>query len=243
MHEETVGIASPDGPIETFIAGPADPAPVPAVILYMDAPGIREELRDFARRIAGAGYLCLLPDMFHRLGTIRFDMSRRDDRMRAVMRAALEILDHDRVARDGDALFAFLDAYPRAAAGPKGVIGYCMSGQYVLAAAGRLPDQVGAMAALHGVGIVTDAADSPHLLADKIAAELYFGFASDDPLVPDDVIPTLRQTLDRHDVAHDIDVFPDTRHGFSFPARDVYSESAAEASWAKILEMFDRRLR
>ena len=242
MHEEFVDIAGADGPIPAFVAEPDGSDPAPAVILYMDAPGIREELREFARRIAGAGYLCVLPDMFYRLGTLRFDLSQRDDRMTAVIRTAMASLDHERVARDSEALFTYLDAHDRAAAGPRGLIGYCMSGQYVVAAAGLFPDRVGAIASLHGVEIVTDKLDSPHLLADKISAELYFGFASDDPLVPDDVIPTLRETLPKHGVAYDIDIFPDTQHGFSFPERPVYSQTAAEASWQKIFDLFSRRL-
>ena len=43
----------------------------------MDAPGIREELRNLARRIAKRGYFCLLPDMYYRIGTLRFDFVRR----------------------------------------------------------------------------------------------------------------------------------------------------------------------
>lgn len=242
MFEESVEIPGPDGPIPGFVAAPDGGGAVPAVILYMDAPGIREELRDFARRVARAGYLCLLPDMFYRLGKIRFDLSRRDDRMSAVIQAALAHLDHERVGRDSMAFLDFLQAHPRAADGPRGLIGYCMSGQHVLAAAGRHPEQVGAVASLHGVGLVTDAEDSPHRLIDRISAELYFGFASDDPLVPDDVIPTLRSDLERHGVAHRIDVFPDTKHGFSFPQRPVYAEAAAEASWSAFLEVFGRRL-
>ncbi len=96
--EETIEIPGPDGPIPTFLAHPSEPAP--AVVLYMDAPGIREELRDFARRIARSGYFALLPDMFYRLGTLRFDLARRDARMTAVIGAARDSLDHERVARD-----------------------------------------------------------------------------------------------------------------------------------------------
>jgi len=31
-----------------------------------------------ARRIAKHGYVCPLPDMYYRLGTVRFDIPRRD---------------------------------------------------------------------------------------------------------------------------------------------------------------------
>ena len=49
---------------------------------------IRKELRDFARRISRAGYHCLPPDMCHHPGTLRLDLSRRGDRMTAVIGAA-----------------------------------------------------------------------------------------------------------------------------------------------------------
>lgn len=243
MHEESLEIPGRDGPIPAFLAAPGDGKPAPAVILYMDAPGIREELRDFARRIAGQGYLCLLPDMFYRLGTLRFDMTKRDERMAAVFLAAMASLDHDRVTADSAAMLDFLDGNQRAAPGPRGLVGYCMSGQYVVAAAGNFPDRISAAASLHGVRIVTDEADSPHHLIGAITAELYFGFASDDPHVPDDVIPTLRETLAQHGTANQLDIFPNTQHGYCFPQRPVYEEAAAEASWDRVFDLFGRRVK
>ena len=84
--EETLHIPCLDGAIPTFAVEPDGLNATSAVIILMDAPGIREELRDFARRIAQSGYLCLLPDMFYRLGTLRFALSKRDERMSAVIR-------------------------------------------------------------------------------------------------------------------------------------------------------------
>ena len=49
MIEKTIDIETPDGKMETFAVRPEGDGPFPAVILYMDAPGIRNELRDFAR--------------------------------------------------------------------------------------------------------------------------------------------------------------------------------------------------
>lgn len=241
--EETLQIPCVDGSIPTFAVEPEGLDSVSAVIILMDAPGIRDELRDFARRIAREGYLCLLPDMFYRLGTLRFDLSRRDARMSAVIGAAMASLDHSRVAEDCTALLDYLDTHPRVAPGPRGMVGYCMSGQYVLAAACRFRDRIGAIAAFHGVGMVTGKSDSPHLQSESVAAELFFGFASDDPLVPIDVISTLRDELRRNGLSYRIEVYPDTHHGFSFPSRDAYSETAAEACWEHMLGLFARRLR
>jgi len=63
MIERDVTVTSRNGPIPSFAACPDGPGPFPGIILYMDAPGIREELRNLARRIAKHGYFCLLPDM------------------------------------------------------------------------------------------------------------------------------------------------------------------------------------
>ena len=61
MMEQTMDIATRDGAMETFICHPERGGPYPAVFLLMDAPGIREELRDMARRLAPSGITCCCP--------------------------------------------------------------------------------------------------------------------------------------------------------------------------------------
>ena len=73
MHERQVQIATRDGQMPTFITYPEEGGAHPAVIFYMDALGIREELRDMARRIGTAGYYVMLPNLFYRDGGPSFD--------------------------------------------------------------------------------------------------------------------------------------------------------------------------
>ena len=54
--------------METFICHPERGGPYPAVCFLMDAHGIREELRDMARRLATVGYYVLLPNLYYRAG-------------------------------------------------------------------------------------------------------------------------------------------------------------------------------
>lgn len=239
--EEIVKIKTDAGEMETFIAAPGD-GTYPAVILYMDAPGIREELYDFARRIAGQGYLVLLPDMYYRLGQIRYDLSKMDAAMRDHMFASMGSLTNALVMDDTRGMLDYLKTSKHAKAGPKGCIGYCMSGQYVVSAAGTFPDEFAASASLYGVGIVTDKADSPHLLSDKIKGELYLGFAAKDVFVPDHVIPDLKAALDKNKVTYKLDIWPGTDHGFCFPQRPAYVEDAAEKVWVLVFDMYKRRL-
>jgi len=81
MVEKDIVVTTKHGNMPGFIAYPDGPGRFPPVIVYMDAPGIREELRNFARRIAKRGYFCLLPDMYYRNGHLRFDIPRRNDAM------------------------------------------------------------------------------------------------------------------------------------------------------------------
>jgi carboxymethylenebutenolidase len=243
MIERDVIVTTKHGEMTAFAACPDAPGDFPAIILYMDAPGIREELRNMARHIAKRGYFCLLPDMYYRLGTVRFDMARRDDGMSAVIRASMDHLTNALVTDDTGAMLAFLDAQDKVKPGPVGCVGYCMSGRYITTVAARFPKRFAAAASLYGVGIVTDQPDSPHLIVDQIEGELYYGFAETDGTVPDNVIPDLKVALDKAGTTYDLDVHPGTQHGFCFAERAVYAPEAAEAVWEKLFAMWDRCLK
>lgn len=243
MFEQHVVVTTKHGRMPAFVAAPSDGGPHPPIVFYMDAPGTREELRNMARRIARHGYFCILPDMYYRLGTILFDLPRRDDAMSAVVRSAMNSLTNAFVTDDTAAMLGWLDAQDRARPGPVGCVGYCMSGQYITTVSARFPHRMAAAASLYGVKIVTDQPDSPHLLVDRIKGELYYAFAEHDQSVPDNVIPDLRSALTKTDVKHAIKVFPGTQHGFAFPERAVYETVASEQTWADMFAMWDRCLR
>jgi len=67
MIEQTLDIATKDRAMETFSVRP-DRAAHPPVLFLMDAPGVREELCDMARRLASVGYAVLLPNLYYRAG-------------------------------------------------------------------------------------------------------------------------------------------------------------------------------
>jgi len=248
MIEATHRIETPDGTMESFSVHPEGGGAHPAIILYMDAPGIREELRNFCRRIAAEGYYVLLPDMYYRPGTPEFEYAQLMDPATGAatmkkMFAAMRTLTNELVMRDTRAMLDFLATQSAVKDGAKGCIGYCMSGQFVVSAAGTFPDDFAAAASLYGVSIVTDRPDSPHLLANRIRAELYLGFAEIDEYVPDNVVPELVAALDANSVTHHTEVFPDTHHGFCFPERGTaYAEAAAERVWKDVFALFARRL-
>jgi carboxymethylenebutenolidase len=148
MIESEIFVTTKHGRMPTFMAAPDGPGQHPGIIFYMDAPGIREELRNMARRIAKHGYVCLLPDMYYRLGTVRLDIPRRDDGMSGVIRASMNSLSIPFVNDDTAAMLAWFDANDRVKPGPVGCVGHCMSGRYITSVAAAFP-------APHGGGRVS----------------------------------------------------------------------------------------
>lgn len=243
LVEKDVQVTTKYGRMPAFTAHPEDSGPYPGIILYMDAPGFREELCHMARRIAKHGYYCILPDMYYRLGTLRFDIPRRNDAMSVVIHGAMNHLANADVSDDTAGLLSFVDGQAEVKEGKVGCVGFCMSGRYVTTVAAKYPDRFGGCASLYGVGIVTEQPDSPHLFVGAIKSEMYFGFAETDPHVPQHVIPALKKSLNKAGVKYKLETFPETEHGFCFPERAVYRPVAAEQAWARMFDMWDRNLK
>src|SRR5215475_13226136 len=143
MIEQTVDIVTADGAMETFIVHPDRGEAHPPVILMMDAPGIREELRMMARRLATVGYYVLLPNLYYRAGRDTIygsDVLTHGSAEHARMRAVRTKMTIPPVMADVAAMLAFADGQGAAKTGPAGIHGYCMSGPYALAAAALYPD-------------------------------------------------------------------------------------------------------
>ncbi|MFL5298594.1 MAG: dienelactone hydrolase family protein [Phenylobacterium sp.] len=245
MIEQTVEIATKDGATTTFIAHPERDGPHPVVIFFMDAPAIREELRDMARRIATAGYYVMLPNLYYRKGVMELkDLPPLDEKAaRQRMFDLMGSLTIPLVMDDADALLDFADRDPAASKGRIGALGYCMSGQYAINLAARYPDRVGAAASIYGVQLVTDAADSPHLAAQKAKGELYFACAEHDPYAPLEMVEALDQTVKSKNLNAEVELYPGVHHGFAFPQRAaVYDQTAAERHWERLFALWKRRL-
>lgn len=242
MLERDVSIVTRYGVQPGFAACPETGGPFPPVIFYMDAPGFREELRNMARRIAARGYFCLLPDLYYRLGLLRFDIPRRNDAMSVVIRGAMNSLSNAAVAEDTAGMIAFLDAQDQVRSGPIGCVGHCMSGPFVATVAAQFSSRIASAASLYGIGIVTDKPDSPHLIIDRAKAELYFAFAEVDPGVPAQAITDLQATLAQTELRHTVKIIPHTHHGYQFPARPDYNPEASEQTWKELFALWDRTL-
>jgi carboxymethylenebutenolidase len=214
------------------------------ILFFMDAPGIREELRDMARRMASVGYYVMLPNLYYRRGAMELAHlpPLPEDEARARMFDLMGSLTIPLVMDDADAVLDFAARDPAASPGKIGTVGYCMSGQYAINLAARHPDRVAAAASIYGVKLVTDQADSPHLAAQKATAELYFGCAETDHWAPPEMVEALDQAMKTRRVDAEVELYPGVEHGFAFPARAAYDKAAAERHWERLFALFGRNL-
>ncbi len=246
MIEQTVDIATRDGATTTFIVHPERDGPHPIVLFFMDAPAIREELRDMARRMATVGYYVMLPNLYYRRGVLELtDLPKLPEaEARARMFDLMGSITIPKIMEDGDALLNFADRDPAAGKGPIATVGYCMSGQYAINFAARYPHRVGAAASIYGVQLVTDKDNSPHLAAQRTKAELYFGCAEHDSYAPLEMVQALDASLKSSKARAEVELYPGVHHGFAFPQRGaVYDKPAAERHWERLFALWSRTLR
>ena len=231
------------GGMNTFIVHPERGGPHPVILFFMDAPGIREELRNMARRLASVGYYVMLPNLFYRSGVEELGnfIGEEGAATRKKMFALIGTINIPLVMADTDALIAFADADPAASKGAIGTVGYCMSGQYAISAAAHRPDRVRAAASFYGVRLKTDAPDSPHLAARKGRAEIYVAWAETDHYAPLDELEPFRQSL--AGLKAEVELYKGAEHGFAFPERPAYNRDAAERHWERLFALYGRTLR
>ncbi|MFE5601786.1 dienelactone hydrolase family protein [Streptomyces coelicoflavus] len=241
-----VDIPTGDGAADAYLTHPADGAPHPAVLLYMDGFGLRPSLRAMADRLAGAGYTVAVPNVLYREGRAPvvelpefIDAASRPrifERLGPMMRA----LTPDQVERDADAYLRWLAGRPEAAGGPVAVAGYCMGAALALRTAGAYPDRVAATAGFHGGNLATEAPDSPHRVAGRLTGEVYFAHADDDPGMPAEQQERLEAALTAAGVTHRCEVYPGARHGYTQADTSAYDEKAAERHWEALLDLLNR---
>ena len=253
MIEQTIEVATKDGPMNTFSIHPEHGGSFAPIVLFMDIWGIREELREIARRVSTVGYACLLPDFYHRQGndihteTYQPDrrmvslhkMNEEEERKVYVPRAQLTgpmMMDYTA------ALLDYIDGHAAMRSGSVESVGWCLGGWMVMAAAGNYPDRFQAGASLHGTMPISDKPDSPHLLVNKFRGELYCGFDELDHLTPPAMAEELGELLNPCSVKYTSRMHMGIEHGYALPDRDIYDARSAAIDWGLIFPMWQRQL-
>jgi carboxymethylenebutenolidase len=216
-----------------------------AVILYYDAGGMRPTLIEMGQRLADAGYVVLVPDLFYRYGPYETMVPKvvfASPNPRAIFGPLMETTDNKKAGTEDTAAFlAYLDTRSDFA-GKVGTVGFCMGGGMAITAAGSFPDRVAMAISFHGGRLASDSEVSPHLLAPRIKGEVYVAAADNDASYPPEMAEKFEKALDDADVTYSAEVYEGAAHGWMKPDFPVYDEEKAERGWKEMLARFDRAL-
>jgi carboxymethylenebutenolidase len=242
--ETEVDVKTPDGTCDAVFIHP-DKGTHPGVLLWHDSPGLRPVIRGLGRRIAGEGYSALVPNLFYRAARApvfdtSFDYANNPGDREKYRRITAPFFAPGAAERDAVAYVGFLDAQRHVDKKKKiGTHGYCLGGPYILRTAAALPNRIGAGASFHGGFLVTDKPTSPHLLAPKIKARLYFAIASDDEKREPEVKNKLKEAFAAAKVRAEIEVYPNALHGWCVPDNPTADNKVdAERAWGKLVALY-----
>jgi carboxymethylenebutenolidase len=242
--ETDVDFKTSDGACDAVFMHPTEGSH-PGVLLWHDSPGLRPVIRELGKRIAAEGYAVLVPNLFYRAARApvfdaSFDYANNPADREKYRRTVASFLAPGAAERDALTYVAFLDTQRQVDKKRKiGTHGYCLGGPYTMRTAAALPDRIGAGASFHGGFLVTDKPDSPHLLAPRVKARLYFAMASDDDKREPEVKEKLKEALASANVRAEIEIYPNALHGWCVPDNPAADNKAdAERAWSKLVALY-----
>ena len=245
MAQRMVEIEAADGACPAALSIPVGEGPWPAVIMFPDAGGMRDSMRQMGEQLSGLGYVVMVPDFYYRNGPYEpidmrtaFSSKETAERVMGMMRGYTV----DMVVRDAGTFVDYLDSLSERKPGGVGTTGYCMGGRLSLITAASLGAGVAASASFHGGNLAkADDPDSPHHKANAIKAAVYVAGAIEDQSFPDEQKDLLEKSLTEAGVVHTIETYQ-AHHGFAVTDNTSYDAAAADRHWKATEQFFGSAL-
>ena len=246
---ETLEIQAPDGVMPAVFCVPGDPPagqggdPGPAVLVLMEAFGLNDHVREVSRRLAGAGYAALAPDLYYReeVSAIPYDdPDRAADRVMrtvALSDAPEERVKDERALADVRAALQALKKDARVDAARIGVLGLSSGGRLAFLTACREADSIRALVAFYAGRIVPIVEECRGLRAPAL---LIFG--EKDPGISSAQVDRIGSELEHREKPHEIETYAGAAHGFLSEDRGTHHPLAAQRAWGRALGWLGRHL-
>ena len=242
VSEADIDVTTPDGVADCYFVHPTSGAH-PGVLIWPDAFGLRPAKKQMASRLAESGYSVLVVNQYYRSQRAPIVNTTNFAEVRDQLRPLMGSLNAGTQTRDARAFVGFLDTQPAVDRNRgMGTMGYCMGGPFTMRTAAAVPDRIGAAASFHGGGLVTDQADSPHLLVPQMKAQYLFAIAENDDNNQPEAKDVLRDAFSQAGLRAEIEVYAGAMHGWCPPDSTVYHEAQAERAWSRLLALFERAL-
>lgn len=238
VTEAMTTVSRDEAEIPVLLVSPDDEAPAPGVVLIHDINGANDFYRDIARRLAMAGYVVALPNLFHREGPP--DGEGRE----AVLARAQRARQADQLG-DLEAVATWLLGQD-ACDGTLGVVGFCMGGTLTFLLAAREP-RPAAGVAFYGFPAKAATENAPIRPVDTdevaaVAAPLLAIWGEEDAGVGMDTVDAYADALVAAGKPHDILIYPEVGHGFLTFDEGAPAYGPSKHAWDKALAFLKRHL-
>ncbi len=241
VTQHIVQIEAAGGICPAALSIPVGEGPWPATIMFPDAGGMRDSMRQMGEQLSGLGYVVLVPDFYYRNGPYEpidmrtaFSTKETAEKVMGMMRGYTA----DMVVRDASTLVDYLETVSDKKPGGVGTTGYCMGGRLSLIVAANLGARIAAAASFHGGNLAkADDPDSPHHKANAVKADVYVAGAIEDQSFTDEQKDLLENSLTDAGVVHTIETYQ-AHHGFAVPDNPNYDATAADRHWRATEQFF-----
>ena len=228
---QTINVA--DGSeMDAYIAFPEGDGKFPAVILFQEAYGVNNHIRNVAERLCKEGYAVIAPDLFHR--TVRRIEAAYTDF--PLVAPHFQAVTMDTLIADATASFNWLQEQNNVIKDKIGSIGFCMGGRAAFIANTVLP--LAAAVSYYGGGLDQLA----HKAADLHAPQLFY-WGGKDQHITQEKIDTVINAVKAAGKDYSNVVISYADHGFNCDERAAYHPLAAKEAWAHTLAFFANRLK
>jgi carboxymethylenebutenolidase len=244
--EQDVMVKTADGNCDAVLFHPAGQGSWPAVLVWPDIMGLRPAFRDMGRRLAGQGYVVLVPNPFYRSAkapVVGDNVDFSNPETRTKLTGYRSAMTDDGIDHDAQAYLAFLDSQPQTSKTRKaGVQGYCMGGALSFRTAAAVPGRIAAVGSFHGGnGLVTQNPNSPHLLIAKTNASYLVCQAQNDDMQNPQVKEDLKTAFTAAKRPATVEVYQ-ANHGWCVKGGQVYNEAEAERAWTNLGQLYRTNL-
>jgi carboxymethylenebutenolidase len=234
---ERITASDDAGSFDAYCAVPASGAG-PGILLFQEIFGINDNMRGLADRLAGEGYVTLVPDMFWRIEP-RFE--RKDESGMADAFAMVQQYDFDAAPKDINATHAHLLSMPECA-GRVGAIGFCFGGALAFAAAAT--SRVDGNAIDAAVCYYGSAINGMLAMVGTIDCPVMYHYGEADSFIPPENVDEVEQAVAACPGVEFHRYAAPAGHAFSnWDAPSMYHEPAAEEAWGRTLEFLAQHLR
>ena len=211
-----------------FVAEPDDNARHPGVVLIQEWWGIEPHIRQLAQRLAAAGFVVAVPDLYH--GKIATEP---DEAQKMIMMIRGNV---ERAAKEIIGALDTVKAMPNVEPKKLGLMGFCVGGFMTYYVASRYPD-LGAVVPFYGAGYDP----TPEEVA-KVNAPVLAFYGKKDQSVPMQQVEKIERMYKQAGKDITVKVY-DAGHAFINPDHGMGNEKAAAEAWPLAVSFLKKHLK